>query len=595
MQALRGWGLSIVFALLVILSQFALGKSVYCVTHDNCKLLAYEINGDQISFQKDLSLPDYGWGVIDVTIDSVTGVLFVTSEANVIGGNKIILVNARNMEYIKTLTLNNGEENMSGIVVDEYAGKVYSIDRNTNKLYIYNWDRINYELTLAPRGENPVLLEDIVYANGVALDEANGILYVAEYNYTTGYYDTIYSYDRDSDWALIETIDFDEYAVDIDIDTTNSIIYSGAYYGHNKLIKKDLTITDPGDPNYVIATDIGATVAGVAVDSSTGLVYVTTFRNNGQIEVWDTSDWPLDPDDPNNPIVPTDQETDLAYHGPAGICVPKINISYKPDTFIASKTDNVTSAGLNDFVTYTITFDPNDGVDNTNVTVADYMPLGVFFSSADPNTGYIDSELNAYIWEIGTVEDDDPPVSVEITVQILSSAEPTGTVDNIATIESDTAYTIVQESTPIDCFGGDIIYVDAFATGYGNGTTWADAYNKLEDALARVTAGCGNEIWVANGVYVPGDSNNDTFDIDSDVDIYGGFAGGETAISQRKPARNLTYICGDDICNNVISISANTTVTLDGLIVTGASEDGIVLPQLEMDKSFKVAILYVYF
>lgn len=46
-----------------------------------------------------------------------------------------------------------------------------------------------------------------------------------------------------------------------------------------------------------------------------------------------------------------------------------------------------------------------------------------------------------------------------------------------------------------------ITYVDADATGAKNGTSWPDAFNYLQDALA--IAQSGDEIRVAQGIYRP--------------------------------------------------------------------------------------------
>jgi parallel beta-helix repeat protein len=94
-----------------------------------------------------------------------------------------------------------------------------------------------------------------------------------------------------------------------------------------------------------------------------------------------------------------------------------------------------------------------------------------------------------------------------------------------------------------------VVYVDADAAAGGNGASWATAYKYLRDAL-----GSSREIWVAEGVYYPDQTNanpggsgsrSDTFTLYSGCKIYGGFAGTETSRSQRNYHANRTILSGD--------------------------------------------------
>lgn len=103
-----------------------------------------------------------------------------------------------------------------------------------------------------------------------------------------------------------------------------------------------------------------------------------------------------------------------------------------------------------------------------------------------------------------------------------------------------------------------IIYVNHAATGGDNGTTWADAYPNLQDALAQATA--GDEIWVATGVYIPGATVSDTFALVPGAAVYGGFVGGETERGQRDWEANPTVLSGD--------IGGDDTTDPHGVVIT---------------------------
>jgi len=91
-----------------------------------------------------------------------------------------------------------------------------------------------------------------------------------------------------------------------------------------------------------------------------------------------------------------------------------------------------------------------------------------------------------------------------------------------------------------------IIFVNQSATGSNQGTSWTDAYNDLQDALA--VAQVGDEIWVAAGKYTPDRGTKDRnafFSIPDGIELYGGFVGTETDPSQRDCLTNETVLTGD--------------------------------------------------
>lgn len=91
-----------------------------------------------------------------------------------------------------------------------------------------------------------------------------------------------------------------------------------------------------------------------------------------------------------------------------------------------------------------------------------------------------------------------------------------------------------------------VIYVDADATGLADGSSWADAFIDLQDALDVAQA--GDEIWVAEGVYKPDRGTGDrgmSFEMVCGASIYGGFAGDETCRDERDWNKHRTVLSGD--------------------------------------------------
>lgn len=128
--------------------------------------------------------------------------------------------------------------------------------------------------------------------------------------------------------------------------------------------------------------------------------------------------------------------------------------------------------------------------------------------------------------------------------------------------------------------GGDTIYVDIDANGNNDGTSWANAYTYLEDALYIAW---DDQVWVAEGTYKP-DSNDraDSFALRINTKLYGGFAGTETSRDNRDPnlATNLTILSGDigtpndanDNCYHVVI--GNENIVLDRFTIKDGKANG---------------------
>jgi predicted outer membrane repeat protein len=120
-----------------------------------------------------------------------------------------------------------------------------------------------------------------------------------------------------------------------------------------------------------------------------------------------------------------------------------------------------------------------------------------------------------------------------------------------------------------------VLYVDRDATaGANDGTSWADAYTTLQGALDESNANGSTlyEIWVAEGTYYPDEggshvnnSRTESFRLSYDnVQLYGGFAGGETARGERDWAAHPIVLSGDIDQDSTLANNAYHVVYLDG-------------------------------
>ena len=136
------------------------------------------------------------------------------------------------------------------------------------------------------------------------------------------------------------------------------------------------------------------------------------------------------------------------------------------------------------------------------------------------------------------------------------------------------------------------LYVDTDASGANNGSSWANAYTTLQPALNVASA--GDSIWIAEGTYKPtlrphtgtagattAEMRDQSFYLDTDIEIYGGFMGTETAISQRNSTSNPVILSGDidasgnnDCYHVFITKDLSSAAVLDGVTITGGKANG---------------------
>lgn len=123
--------------------------------------------------------------------------------------------------------------------------------------------------------------------------------------------------------------------------------------------------------------------------------------------------------------------------------------------------------------------------------------------------------------------------------------------------------------------------------GAQNGTSWANAFPELQQALT--IASSGDAIWVAKGTYKPtsGTNRGISFSLVNGTQLYGGFLGVETMLAQRNPMTNETVLSGDIGISGVSTDNSYHVVrgkgldhstVFDGFVVTGGYSFGEFTP-----------------
>ncbi|MHC4213097.1 MAG: C1 family peptidase, partial [Planctomycetota bacterium] len=165
--------------------------SLYVMANINARpspLNAYEIAGNTLTYEDVYNVEPHGWGAVNVAIDSndqgrVNGYVFVTYEQS----DTIQLVNGETMQSEGTVIAPSASD-LAGVLVDQKRDKVYAVDRATNHLYVYSWNRTNATLTndVTTSPYYKTLTGCMNEGNkkkgayGIALDETNDRLYVAD-------------------------------------------------------------------------------------------------------------------------------------------------------------------------------------------------------------------------------------------------------------------------------------------------------------------------------------------------------------------------------------------------------------------------------
>ncbi|MFC1572901.1 YncE family protein [Candidatus Eisenbacteria bacterium] len=298
----------------------SMAKSLYAIAdineHPLTPINAYRLNGNWLILQSQLHVDDHGDGAVGLAVyedwlDTTRSMLFVTFE----GSNTVGMVDPLSMIYEGDVTA-SGASNLAGIVVDHNRDKVYTVDRATANLYVYDWNPVTRQLML----ETSLQLTGVSTAYGIALDENMDLLYVSDLDYDVNVFNT-------SDWtpAMPATITFTSHVSTNVAIKESDYVYSGSLLSaEDKCLCRYNLATSAED----LAVDIKAltgqrddTVLGLAVDQRTGYVYVSTGNAYGRLHCSDQ-------------IMVFDADLNLLSEtgdigNPTGICLPD-SIGFEP-------------------------------------------------------------------------------------------------------------------------------------------------------------------------------------------------------------------------------------------------------------------------
>lgn len=254
-------------------------------------------------------------------------------------------------------------------------------------------------------------------------------------------------------------------------------------------------------------------------------------------------------------------------------------------------------AAPGDIITYNICYNA-EGYSDDDVVIIDELPVGLDYIFSQG--GFYNHGSRTVLWNIGTLSPDGSGC-IELLVEVNTSVESFGTITNHCTMTGDCMEIDASEQISVCCWSPTVIYVDKTASGADNGTSWANAYKYLQDALedANSSAGC-EQIWVAAGTYSPvkGSATNHenrklSFRLNNGVAIYGGFPPGGGTWQTRDPDTYKTILYGDingndpadmnpadfmedfiryDNNYNVVTAKdVDETAILDGLTISGGN------------------------
>ncbi|HQG49278.1 MAG TPA: hypothetical protein PK373_09330, partial [Sedimentisphaerales bacterium] len=371
-----------------------------------------------LTYQTQFGAPFIGAGMVGICMDSDSGYLFSTYEDS----GFVLVTNAATLEKRAVLGV-SAAKNLAGIVYDHQKKLLYCAEMGQETLHVLNWNSLTGKIT--PVVGSPFALKGaMIY--GIALDEYADLLYVASPSQGISVYSTY-------DWSLVRTELAEAIAISIAVDPERDYLYYGGGFADNyNLTRRKISDWTKKE----VEVDPEAGVMGLGVDPDSGLVYITTGRDNRpggkDLMVY------------NSELELLQVIEDIGR--PTGLAIPFRNTSFNP-LHLAKTVENplggkANSDGLfyvtiGDLVTYTISFD-DGGLDPTEISVIDKLPAQVTFVGATGLGAYARYDSTAH-----TVTWTNPPVTVgqtttlEVVCRVKMDTPAGQIITNRVTIDSD--------------------------------------------------------------------------------------------------------------------------------------------------------------
>ncbi|MCE5313520.1 MAG: choice-of-anchor Q domain-containing protein [Armatimonadota bacterium] len=216
------------------------------------------------------------------------------------------------------------------------------------------------------------------------------------------------------------------------------------------------------------------------------------------------------------------------------------------------------SSGICKSSSQTLTYKSNCVYGNT---LYNYSGWGTEPTGSDGNIS-VDPNLAALVYGDTHIQPDSPCVNAGIAGDSQSSEDidnQTRVQDAFIDIGADESDGVARQVTP------QVVRVSTSGNDELDGSSWASAKRSVQSAIDSLGVS-GGEVWVAAGIYY------ESVSLKPFAHIYGGFAGIESARSERVRSANVTTIDGSgNETKSVVTASASghMVAAIDGFTIRG--------------------------